>query len=101
MVALDWGIAAQVSYLTNGATPVEEVFNYQPEQATFGAELKQRFTRNELYVTHADHQEAFRARAVFLQAVAESGHWAERVTTITGLRGNPELEVWRVRMPGQ
>ncbi len=101
VVALDWGIAPPVEYLTNGQTAVEEVFNYHPEQTTFGNELRQRFSRRELYVTHADNQEAFKARAVFLKAVADSGHWAERVSTINGLRGNPELEVWRVRLPGQ
>ncbi len=101
LVALDWGIAPQVEYLTDEQTKVEEVFNYHPELSTFGDELQQRFKRKELYITHADNQEAFKARAVFLKAVAASGHWAERVSTINGLRGNPELEVWRVRLPGQ
>ncbi|MBA3944100.1 MAG: glycosyltransferase family 39 protein [Herpetosiphonaceae bacterium] len=101
IVALDWGIAPPVEYLTDGQTAVEEVFNYHPELPTFGTQIRQRFNRKELYVTHADNQEAFKARSVFLKAVADSGHWAERVSTINGLRGNPELEVWRVRLPGQ
>ena len=99
IVALDWGISAQVAYLSGGRKEVEELYDFQPELPSFATELRERFNRDELYITHATGQEAFPHRAAFLQAVADAGMWAERVNTFMGANGVPELELWRVRRP--
>jgi 4-amino-4-deoxy-L-arabinose transferase-like glycosyltransferase len=99
VVALDWGIAAPVGYLTGGQKQVEELFNYQPDQPGFGETLRKRFGSEELYITHATNQEAFPYREQFLKDVAASGMWAERVDTFMGANGGAEIEVWRVRQP--
>ena len=99
IVALDWGIATPVEYLSGGRLDVEELYQYRPGALGLRDALRQRFDRDELYITHAANQEAFPQREAFLQIVAESGRWAERVNTIMGKNGVPELEVWRVRPP--
>lgn len=98
-VALDWGIATQVGYLSGGRSMVEELYSFQPDRQQFGEALRQRFNRDDLYITHATNQEAFPHRALFLEIVANDGKWAERVHTIMGSNGWAELEVWRVRQP--
>jgi 4-amino-4-deoxy-L-arabinose transferase-like glycosyltransferase len=100
MVALDWGIAPQVEYLTNGRVPVEEFYGYeQLAPPDFGAELRKRFQHNEIYLTHAENQEAFQRRAAFLQAVSDAGLVAERLNLSVRMDGIPLLEAWRVRRP--
>jgi hypothetical protein len=100
IVALDWGVAPQVEFLTNGRVSVEEFYGYeQLPPPSFSAELRKRFEHNELYLTHAEHQEAFRRRAAFLKAVADAGFVAERLNVSVRLDGIPLLEVWRVRRP--
>ena len=99
VVALDWGLAAQVGYLTGGRNQVEEFYSYEPDRAQWSEQLRGRFDRDELYITHATNQEAFPHREAFLQAVAASGRWAERVETFTGANGWAEIELWRVRKP--
>jgi hypothetical protein len=100
MVALDWGIAPQVEYLTNGRVPVEEFYGYeQIPPLSFSTELRKRFERNELYLTHAENQEAFQRRAAFLKAVSDAGLVAERLNFSVRVDGIPLLEVWRVRRP--
>lgn len=100
MVALDWGIAPQVEYLTNGRVPVEEFYGYeQLAPPSFSTELRKRFEHNELYLTHAENQEAFQRRSAFLKAVSEEGFVAERLNVSVRMDGIPLLEVWRVRRP--
>jgi hypothetical protein len=97
IVALDWGIAAPVEYLTNGAKAVEEYFGYeQAPPQDFAANLQKRFGQHELYVTHAQYQEAFVRRQAFLDAVAAAGLRAETVNVSIRADGWPMLEVWRV-----
>jgi hypothetical protein len=98
MVALDWGIAPQVEFLTNGRVPVEEFYGYeQLPLPSFSTELRKRFEHNELYLTHAENQEAFQRRAAFLKAVSDAGLVAERLSLSVRVDGIPLLEVWRVR----
>jgi len=102
VVALDWGIAAQVEYLTGGRVPVEEFYSYaQATPADFSAALQARFERGELYITHAANHEAFARRAAFLQAVTEAGRWADAINYQRPNAGWPMFEVWRVRKPGE
>lgn len=100
-VALDWGLAAPVEYLSGGGRDVEELYQYQPGAPGLAEALRPRFdTRgDDLYITHATNAEAFPQREAFLGIVAQSGRWAERVDTFMGRNGNPEIEVWRVRRP--
>lgn len=100
-VALDWGLATPVEYLSGGKRDVEELYQYQPGAPGLAEALRPRFdTRgDDLYITHATNAEAFPQREAFLGIVAESGHWAERVETFMGRSGNAEIEVWRVRRP--
>jgi hypothetical protein len=97
VVALDWGIAASVRYLTGERVVVEEFYGYeQVAPPSFGEALRERFGREELYITHAEHQEAFQRRAAFLQAVADAGLRAEQLNVSVRADGWPMLEVWRV-----
>lgn len=101
IIALDWGIAAQLAYFSGGQRVVEELYGYEPTASdAFRAALRARFGVPYLYVTHAERQEAFPRRAAFLETVAAAGYWAERVATIPDARGVPIFEVWRVRAPG-
>jgi 4-amino-4-deoxy-L-arabinose transferase-like glycosyltransferase len=100
IVALDWGIAAQVMYLSGGRTQVEEFYGYeQTPPPTFGAQVRERFGRDELYLTHTAHREAFQRRDAFLSAVAAAGMWADPIHIAVRASGEPMLEVWRVRRP--
>jgi hypothetical protein len=97
VVALDWGIAASVRYLTGERVVVEEFYGYeQLAPPSFGEALRERFGRDELYITHAEHQEAFQRRAAFLQAVDDAGLRAEQLNVSVRADGWPMLEVWRV-----
>jgi hypothetical protein len=97
VVALDWGIAATVRYLTDERVVVEEFYSYeQVAPPSFGEALRERFGREELYIIHAEHQEAFQRRAAFLQAVADAGLRAEQLNVSVRADGWPMLEVWRV-----
>ncbi|WP_026371033.1 ArnT family glycosyltransferase [Kallotenue papyrolyticum] len=101
IIALDWGIAAQLAYFSGGQRSVEELYGYEPSASdAFRAALRARFGAPYLYITHAERQEAFPRRAAFLETVAAAGYWAERVATIPDARGVPIFEVWRVRLPG-
>jgi hypothetical protein len=102
VIALDWGIATQLGYLSGGRMQVEEFYGGYEQTASpaFREELRKRFGQPALYVTHAENQEAFQRRAAFLETVADAGMWAERVDTIHGAEGVPLFEVWRVRPPG-
>lgn len=97
LVALDWGIAAPVEYLSGARLHVEEFFSYEPEPPPdFAARLQERFGSNELYITHAPHEEAFPRREAFLQAVAAAGLVAEPLNVSVRADGWALLEVWRV-----
>lgn len=97
LVALDWGIAAQVEYLTNGQKRVEEYYGFAQEPpADYAAQLGVRFERGELYLMHAEFQEAFPRRQAFLEAVAAAGLRAETVNVSIRRDGWPMIEVWRV-----
>ena len=101
IVALDWGLSTPVEYLSGGRLDVEELYQYQPGAPGLAEALRARFATqtDDLYITHATNQEAFPQREAFLQTVAETGHWAERVDTFMGRNGAAEIEVWRVRRP--
>jgi 4-amino-4-deoxy-L-arabinose transferase-like glycosyltransferase len=100
IVALDWGIAAQVEYLSGGRTQVEEFYGYeQTAPPSFGTALRTRFDRDELYITHTAHREAFQRREAFLATVASAGMWADPIAVPERTGGEPMLEVWRVRRP--
>jgi hypothetical protein len=100
IVALDWGIAAQIEYLSGGRTPVEEFYGYeQVPPPSFGEALALRFGRDELYITHTAHREAFQRREAFLSAVAAAGMWAEPIEVAARANGEPMLEVWKVHRP--
>lgn len=102
VVALDWGIAAQLDYLSGGSVRVEELFGFEREaDVAFRDQLRARFDQPALYITHAAGQESFPRRSAFLETVAESGRWAERVDTINTADNVPMFEVWRARLPGQ
>ena len=97
VVALDWGIAAPIEYLTDGTKRVEEFYGFTPTAPPdFAAALRQRFGRGELYVTHAQYQEAFQRRQAFLDAVKAAGLRAETVNVSIRKDGWPMIEVWRV-----
>ena len=97
VVALDWGIAAPIEYLTDGTKRVEEFYGFTPAApANFAAALRQRFGHGELYVTHAQYQEAFQRRQAFLDAVKAAGLRAETVNVSIRKDGWPMIEVWRV-----
>jgi hypothetical protein len=100
IVALDWGIAAPIEYLSGGRTPVEEFYGYeQTAPPSFGAALSERFGRDELYITHTANREAFHRRDAFLSAVAATGMWADPILIAARANGEPMLEVWQVRRP--
>jgi uncharacterized membrane protein len=100
VVALDWGIAAPVEYLSGGHTQVEEFYGYeQIAPPSFGSALRERFGRDELYITHTAHREAFQRRDTFLAAVASAGMWADPIAIVARSGGEPMIEVWRVRRP--
>ena|GEM_PF-2177256 len=100
IVALDWGIAAPVEYLSGGDTQVEEFYGYeQTAPPSFGSALRERFGRDELYITHTAHREAFQRRDAFLAAVAAAGMWADPIAIVARSGGEPMIEVWRVRQP--
>jgi hypothetical protein len=98
MVALDWGISAPIEYLSAGQIKVEEFYGYdQTPPPSFAEGLRRRFSRDELYITHAEHEEAFQHRAAFLRAVADAGLRAEPINVSVRSDGWPIFEVWRVR----
>ena len=97
VVALDWGMAAQITYLTHGRQRVEEYFGFTAATPpNFAAALTRRFSPNELYLTHVPGQEAFLRRQAFLDAVAAAGLHAEQVNVSIRRDGLPMIEVWRV-----
>ncbi|MBC8161278.1 MAG: hypothetical protein H7Z42_08665, partial [Roseiflexaceae bacterium] len=97
IVALDWGLAAQVEYFTDGQKRVDEYFGFTPEPpADYAAQLRARFGRGELFLLHAANQEAFPRRQAFLDAVEAAGLRAETVNVSIRRDGWPMIEVWRV-----
>ncbi|NOK61880.1 MAG: hypothetical protein GFH27_549289n425 [Chloroflexi bacterium AL-W] len=100
VVALDWGIATQVEYLTGGRKVVEEWHGYeQTATPEFVAGLRERLHPGTLYLTHTEHQEAFQRRAAFLQTVDEAPFQAKTINVSTRTDGWPLLEVWQIREP--
>lgn len=97
VVALDWGLSAQIEYLTHGRKRVEEAYGFSHDTPPdFAARLQERFGRGELYVTHVVNEEAFPRRQAFLDAVAAAGLQAETVNVSVRKDGLPLIEVWRV-----
>lgn len=97
IVALDWGLSAQVEYLTDGRKRVEEFYGFSHDvPPDFATMLRERFGRNELYLTHAPNEEAFPRRQAFLDAVAAAGLRAETVNVSVRKDGLPVIEVWKV-----
>lgn len=100
IVALDWGIATQVEYLTGGRKVVEEWYGYeQTATPEFVTGLRERLDSNTLYLTHAEHQEAFQRRAAFLQTINESPYQTETINVSTRTDGWPLLEAWKIEGP--
>ncbi|MEM8533211.1 MAG: glycosyltransferase family 39 protein [Chloroflexota bacterium] len=100
IVALDWGIATQVEYLTGGRKVIEEWHGYEQEATPeFVAGLHQRLNPSTLYLTHAEHQEAFQRRGAFLQTIDESPYQTETINVSTRADGWPLLEVWKIEKP--
>lgn len=97
VLALDWGIAAQVEYLSGGAVQVEEHYRYEQQPSGPDAELIASLNSDRLYVTHAPGQEAFPHRAVFLSAAAAANLRAEPIRVLRGADGLPLIEVWQLR----
>ena len=100
IVALDWGIATQVEYLTGGRQVVEEWYGYEQEATPeFVTGLRERLHPDTLYLTHAEHQEAFQRRAIFLQTIDESPYQTKTINVSTRTDGWPLLEVWKLETP--
>jgi hypothetical protein len=98
LVALDWGIAAQIEYLSGGRMHVEELYDYsQGTSREFANELRSRLNKDNLYITHAMYQEAFQRRETFLQAVAAAGLHAQTVNVSIRGDGWPMIEVWQLQ----
>lgn len=98
LVALDWGLAAQLEYLSGGRLRVEEWYNYdQQVSEDFYRELRAQLSKDSLYLTHAMHQEAFQRREVFLEAATAAGFQAQTVNVSIRTDGWPMIEVWQLK----
>lgn len=97
LVALDWGIASQIEYLSGSRLRVEEFYDYhQTTSRALSERIRLRLNKNELYITHALYQEAFPHRNAFLQAVAAAGLRARTVNVSIRGDGWAMIEVWEL-----
>jgi 4-amino-4-deoxy-L-arabinose transferase-like glycosyltransferase len=100
-IALDWGIDANVRYLSQGAVTPVEIFGYEsPQQpdAGFSARLAL-FLENpdNVYVLRAPGQEVFAGRrAAFFQAIDERAATASLEATFAQRDGVALFELWKV-----
>lgn len=98
VVALDWGIALQVQYLSGEKVRMDEVFGYSPEpDATFAEQLAPYLARPEtLYVFHAPRDTTFPRRPAFEQLAGSRGA-LETVAVIRRRDGEEAFQVVRVK----
>jgi hypothetical protein len=99
VLALDWGIAPQIRYLSGEKIQPQEVFGYQWQVSpTFGQSLAPFFANPDtLYLLHVPQETVFPDRAAALQAAAEaSGLALTTVATATRADGAPVFWIWQV-----
>jgi hypothetical protein len=100
-IALDWGMDANIRYLTEGSVTPVEIFGYESLQtpdAAFDERLR-RFLDNpdNVYLVHAPGREVFRGRReAFLAAVKERSATTAREAIFSQRNGEPLFEIWKV-----
>jgi hypothetical protein len=97
-VALDWGIAPQVRYLTAERITPGEVFGYgHTADAGFGARLQPFFQQpGTVFVLHTPEETIFRRRTEFTEIAADGGYALQKIGVVRKRSGVPMFELFVV-----
>ncbi len=97
-VALDWGIAPQVQYLTSERIAPSEVFGYNTTADNdFGERLQPFFEQpGTIYVLHAPNETIFQRRAEFALEATRRGYALQQVSTVPKRSGVSIFELFIV-----
>lgn len=99
-IALDWGLAAPVRYLSEGTVTPIEIFGYS-DLAQPDPEFEQRLAQflanpNNIYLLHSAEQTVFAGRREALQAESQRlGLQLELAADFRQRDGVPLVEIWR------
>tara|TARA_B110000263_G_C15275054_1_gene495445 strand:+ start:12 stop:1628 length:1617 start_codon:yes stop_codon:yes gene_type:complete len=94
-VALDWGFAPQVQFLTNERIKPHEVFGYAEHADTEFAKRLDQFPPNNdtLYVIHTDEKTFIHRRTAFEGYASNRGYKLDKIDTIVQSSGTPIFEI--------
>jgi hypothetical protein len=97
-VALDWGIAPQVRYLTVERITPSEVFGYgHAADAGFGARLQPFFQQpGTVFVLHTPEETIFQRRTEFTEIAAKGGYALQKIGVVRKHSGVPMFELFVV-----
>jgi hypothetical protein len=103
-LALDWGIEAQVRYLTGNRVQPLELFGYErldaPDAGFAGRAGQFLAEPGRLVLMRAPEETVFQGRREALQALAaESGQALQAQETIYDRSGRAMFEIWRIKTP--
>jgi hypothetical protein len=86
VVAMDWGIGAQVQFLTLGRVAPREIFGYDdlgaPDAGFAGRLAPYLADRSTVYVFHVTEEEVYRGRSQAFQAAVEAAGLRSRVLEV-------------------
>lgn len=101
VVAMDWGFAPQVNFLTRGGVQPEEIFGYAWEaDEGFVDRLNTALDQpGALFIFHVPQETIFPRREQFEAAVRERGWGTEQLAIISRRDGAPIFEIVRVTRP--
>jgi hypothetical protein len=103
-LALDWGIEAQVRYLTGNRVQPLEIFGYErldePDGGFAGRAGQFLDEPGRFFLLRAPEETVFQGRREALEAlVAEAGRMLEAQETIYDRSGRAVFEIWRIATP--
>jgi 4-amino-4-deoxy-L-arabinose transferase-like glycosyltransferase len=103
-LALDWGIEAQVRYLTGNRVQPLEIFGYErldePDGGFAGRAGQFLDEPGRFFLLRAPEETVFQGRREALEAlVAEAGRMLEAQETIYDRSGRAMFEIWRITTP--
>ena len=97
-VALDWGIAPQVRYLSGERIAPREIFGYgETADDGFGKRLQLFFQKHgTVYVLHTPSETIFQRRTEFIKEATNLGYTLQKLDVVRNRNGIPIFELFIV-----
>jgi hypothetical protein len=95
-VALDWGFAPQVQFLTNERIKPQEIFGFAEKTDTGFVERLDRFypDNDTVYILHTEDKSFINRRTDFVLYTSSRGRHLQNIGTISQSSGTPIFEIF-------